>query len=201
MNSFFDIYIIDKVVLCGMIDNVCRMKDVCVGQFKGVLDGELLLKNCMVVLIFEKFLICMCVSFDLGVCQMGGQIMVLLGKEMQLGYGEIIVDMVCVLLCYVDLIMICIFEEVMFLEMVEYVIVFVINGLMNCMYFCQIMVDVMIFEEYCGFIVGCKVVWLGDGNNVCVLMIYVVGQFGYDFIFIGFLMLDFEVEVLVFVCV
>ena len=152
----------------------------------------------MVALIFEKPSTRTRVSFDLGVRQMGGQTMVLSGKEMQLGHGETIADTARVLSRYVDLIMIRTFEEATLLEMAEYASVPVINGLTNRTHPCQIMADVMTFEEHRGPIAGRKVVWSGDGNNVCASMVHAAGQFGFDFTFTGPPPLDPEHEAMEF---
>ena len=198
MNSFLDINSTDKADLRGMIDAARRMKDARLGQPKGAPDADLPLKNRMVALIFEKPSTRTRVSFDLGVRQMGGQTMVLSGKEMQLGHGETIADTARVLSRYVDLIMIRTFEEATLLEMAEYASVPVINGLTNRTHPCQIMADVMTFEEHRGPIAGKKVVWSGDGNNVCVSMIHGAGQFGFDFTFTGPSTLDPEREAMEF---
>jgi ornithine carbamoyltransferase len=139
----------------------------------------------MVALIFEKPSTRTRVSFDVGVRQMGGQTMVLSGKEMQLGHGETIADTARVLSRYVDLIMIRTFEEATLLEMAEHATVPVINGLTNRTHPCQIMADVMTYEEHRGPIAGRKVVWSGDGNNVCASFLHAAGQFGFDFTFTG----------------
>ncbi len=120
MNSFLDIHTTAKEDLRGMIDNARQMKEARNGQPKGTPDAELPLANRMVALIFEKPSTRTRVSFDLGVRQMGGQTMVLSGKEMQLGHGETIADTARVLSRYVDLIMIRTFEEATLLEMAEY---------------------------------------------------------------------------------
>ncbi len=132
----------------------------------------------MVALIFEKPSTRTRVSFDVGVRQMGGETMVLSGKEMQLGHGETIADTARVLSRYVDLIMIRTFEEATLLEMAEHATVPVINGLTNRTHPCQIMADVMTYEEHRGPIAGKKVVWCGDGNNVCASFLHAAGQFG-----------------------
>ena len=124
-------------------------------------------------------------SFDVGVRQMGGQTMVLSGADMQLGHGETIADTARVLSRYVDMIMIRTFEEQTLLEMAEYATVPVINGLTNRTHPCQIMADILTFEEHNGPIKGKKVVWCGDGNNVCASFIHAAGQFGFDFTFAG----------------
>ena len=194
MNNFLDIHTTAKADLRGMIDTARRMKDARAGQPKGAPDAEQPLKNRMVALIFEKPSTRTRVSFDLGVRQMGGQTMVLSGKEMQLGHGETIADTARVLSRYVDLIMIRTFEEATLLEMAEYASVPVINGLTNRTHPCQIMADVMTYEEHRGPIAGKKVVWCGDGNNVCASFLQAAGQFGFDFTFTGPQTLDPEAE-------
>ena len=148
----------------------------------------------MVALIFEKPSTRTRVSFDVGVRQMGGQTMVLSGADMQLGHGETIADTARVLSRYVDLIMIRTFEEATLLEMAEYASVPVINGLTNRTHPCQIMADVMTFEEHRGPIKGRKVVWSGDGNNVFASFAHAAKQFDFDLTFTGPPPLDPEPE-------
>ena len=83
------------------------------------------------------------------------------------------------------LIMIRTFEEQTLLEMAEHATVPVINGLTNRTHPCQIMADVMTFEEHRGPIAGAKVVWSGDGNNVFASFAHAAGQFGFDLTFTG----------------
>jgi ornithine carbamoyltransferase len=168
------------------------MKTARLGRPKGALDDDQPLAGCMVALIFEKPSTRTRVSFDVGVRQMGGQTMVLSGKEMQLGHGETIADTARVLSRYVDLIMIRTFEEATLLEMAEYASVPVINGLTNRTHPCQIMADIMTYEEHRGPIAGRKVVWSGDGNNVCASFLQAAGQFGFDLTFTGPQALDPE---------
>ncbi|WP_294927279.1 ornithine carbamoyltransferase [uncultured Paracoccus sp.] len=194
MKNFLDIHTTDKADLRAMIDAARRMKDARNGCPKGTPDAELPLKNRMVALIFEKPSTRTRVSFDLGVRQMGGQTMVLSGQEMQLGHGETIADTARVLSRYVDLIMIRTFEEATLLEMAEYASVPVINGLTNRTHPCQIMADILTYEEHRGPIAGRKVVWSGDGNNVCASLIQAAGQFGFDITFTGPRQLDPEAE-------
>ncbi|MCL4108811.1 UNVERIFIED_CONTAM: hypothetical protein GTU68_049152 [Idotea baltica] len=146
----------------------------------------------MVALIFEKPSTRTRVSFDVGVRQMGGQTMVLSGSEMQLGHGETIADTARVLSRYVDLIMIRTFDETTLIELAEHASVPVINGLTDRTHPCQIMADVMTFEEHNGPIAGRKVVWTGDGNNVCASFLHAAGQFGFDLTISGPEVLDPE---------
>ncbi len=185
MKHFLDIHTTDAAELRGMIDNAHAMKSARNNRPKGMTDDDQPLAGRMVALIFEKPSTRTRVSFDVGVRQMGGQTMVLSGKEMQLGHGETIADTARVLSRYVDLIMIRTFEEATLLEMAEHATVPVINGLTNRTHPCQIMADVMTYEEHRGPIAGKKVVWAGDGNNVCASFLHAAGQFGFDFTFTG----------------
>ena len=192
MQHFLDINQLEQQQLRGILDDATRIKTARAGLSKGTLDAEQPLAGQMVALIFEKPSTRTRVSFDLGVRQMGGQTMVLSGSEMQLGHGETIADTARVLSRYVDLIMIRTFEEATLLEMAEYATVPVINGLTNRTHPCQIVADIMTYEEHRGPIRGKRVVWTGDGNNVCASFIHAAGQFGFDFVFAGPATLDPE---------
>lgn len=185
MNHFLDIDKTAPDALRAMIDHARAMKDGRLGRPKGEPDDEQPLRGRMVALIFEKPSTRTRVSFDVGVRQMGGQTMILSGADMQLGHGETIADTARVMSRYVDLIMIRTFEEAVLLEMAEHATVPVINGLTNRTHPCQIMADVMTYEEHRGPIRGRKVVWSGDGNNVFASWAQAAGQFGFDLTFTG----------------
>jgi ornithine carbamoyltransferase len=106
------------------------------------------------------------VSFDVGMRQLGGEAIMLTGAEMQLGRGETIADTARVLSRYVDAIMIRILSHDALLELAANATVPVINGLTRRSHPCQIMADVMTFEEHRGPIEGRTVAWTGDDNNV-----------------------------------
>jgi ornithine carbamoyltransferase len=185
MPHFLDINKTDPGDLRAMLTQAANMKSARAGKPKGAPDAEQPLKDHLVALIFEKPSTRTRVSFDAGVRQMGGQSMVLTGSEMQLGHGESIADTARVLSRYVDLIMIRTFEEDVLLEMAEYASVPVINGLTNRTHPCQIMADILTYEEHNGPIAGKKVVWCGDGNNVFASLAQAAGQFGFDLTFAG----------------
>ena len=185
MNHFLDIHQTDAADLRHIIDNAQTMKTDRMGKPKGALDADTPLAGHMVALIFEKPSTRTRVSFDVGVRQMGGETMLLSGADMQLGHGETIADTARVLSRYVDLIMIRTFEEATLLEMAEHATVPVINGLTNRTHPCQIMADVMTFEEHRGPIKGKKVVWSGDGNNVFASFAHAAKQFDFDLVFTG----------------
>jgi ornithine carbamoyltransferase len=185
MTHFLDIHTTAQPDLRRIIDSAIDMKTSRAGRPKGALDDDQPLKDHMVALIFEKPSTRTRVSFDVGVRQMGGQTMVLSGTDMQLGHGETIADTARVLSRYVDLIMIRTFEEQTLLDMAEYASVPVINGLTNRSHPCQIMADIMTFEEHSGPIKGKKVVWSGDGNNVFASFAHAAKQFDFDLTFTG----------------
>jgi len=185
MTHFLDINKTGSDDLRAILDQAARMKAARADRPKGTPDDETPLAGRMVALIFEKPSTRTRVSFDVGVRQMGGQTMVLSGADMQLGHGETIADTARVLSRYVDLIMMRTFEEDTLLEMAQYASVPVINGLTNRTHPCQIMADVLTFEEHRGPIRGKKVVWAGDGNNVCASFIQAAGQLGFDLTFTG----------------
>jgi len=185
MTHFLDIHATAPDDLSKIIADAKAMKTARAGQPKGMPDADQPLAGHMVALIFEKPSTRTRVSFDVGVRQLGGQTMVLSGSDMQLGHGETIADTARVLSRYVDLIMIRTFEEATLLEMAEYATVPVINGLTNRTHPCQIMADIMTFEEHNGPIKGKKVVWSGDGNNVFASFAHAAKQFDFDLVFTG----------------
>ena len=194
MNHFLDIHKTDTGALRSMIDQAATMKQARGDRPRGAADDTQPLAGRMVALIFEKPSTRTRVSFDVGVRQMGGQTMVLSGSDMQLGHGETIADTARVLSRYVDLIMIRTFDEAVLTEMAEYADVPVINGLTDRTHPCQIMADILTFEEHRGPIAGKKVVWTGDGNNVCSSFLHAAGQFGFDMTFTGPAQFDPEEE-------
>lgn len=185
MSHFLDINQTSSDDLRGIIDSARAIKEARQGRPKGALDDAQPLAGHMVALIFEKPSTRTRISFDVGVRQMGGQSMVLSGADMQLGHGETIADTARVLSRYVDLIMMRTFEEDTLLEMAEYASVPVINGLTNRTHPCQIMADIMTFEEHRGPIKGKKVVWSGDGNNVFASFAHAAESFDFELVFTG----------------
>lgn len=185
MAHFLDINQTAPDDLRRILDEAGRIKTARAGRPKAQADDETPLAGHMVALIFEKPSTRTRVSFDVGVRQMGGETMVLSGSDLQLGHGESIADTARVLSRYVDMIMIRTFEETTLTELADHATVPVINGLTNRTHPCQIMADILTFEEHRGPIKGKKVVWCGDGNNVCASMLQAAGQFGFDMVVTG----------------
>ncbi|ODT83970.1 MAG: ornithine carbamoyltransferase [Pelagibacterium sp. SCN 64-44] len=125
-----------------------------------------LLKDKVLAMIFERQSTRTRVSFDVGMRQLGGETLMLSGQEMQLSREETLADTARVMSRYVDAIMIRILSHADLLELAEAASVPVINGLTRRAHPCQIMADLLTFEERRGSIRGAKVAWVGDSNNV-----------------------------------
>ena len=117
-------------------------------------------------MIFEKPSTRTRVSFEVAMRQLGGDVVILSGRELQLGRGETIADTARVLSRYVDAIMLRTHGGDRLQQLSEAATVPVINGLTDESHPCQLMADVMTFEERRGPIAGRVVTWCGDGNNV-----------------------------------
>lgn len=133
----------------------------------------------MLAMIFEKPSTRTRVSFDVGMRQLGGETLFLSGTEMQLGRAETIGDTAKVLSRYVDAIMIRTTDHSRLMELAEHATVPVINGLTDTTHPCQIMADIMTFEEHSGPVKGKTIAWTGDGNNVLHSFIEGSARFGY----------------------
>ena len=128
-------------------------------------------------MIFEKPSTRTRVSFDVAMRQLGGEALMLTGQEMQLGRGETIADTAKVLSRYVDAIMIRILDPKALAELAQHATVPVINGLTRRSHPCQVMADVMTYEEHRGSIKGRTVAWTGDANNVLASWVHAAHQF------------------------
>ena len=131
-------------------------------------------------LIFEKPSTRTRVSFEVGIRQLGGDAVVLEPSGTQLGRGETVADTAKVLSRYVDAIMIRTTAEEKLLELAEHASVPVINGLTDRTHPCQLMADVMTFEEHRGPISGKVVAWSGDGNNMAASWLHAAARFGFE---------------------
>ncbi|OJT95705.1 ornithine carbamoyltransferase [Metarhizobium album] len=137
------------------------------------------LQGKMLAMIFEKPSTRTRVSFDVGMRQLGGETIFLSGTEMQLGRAETIGDTAKVLSRYVDAIMIRTTDHNRLIELAEHATVPVINGLTDETHPCQIMADIMTFEEHRGPVAGKTIAWTGDGNNVLHSFVEGAARFGY----------------------
>jgi ornithine carbamoyltransferase len=122
------------------------------------------------------------VSFEVGIYQLGGTALYLSAGDLQLGRGETIRDTAVVLSRYLDGIMIRTFAQSDVEELAANATVPVINGLTDSSHPCQALADVMTIRERFGRLEGLKVVYLGDGNNVCASLMVACARLGMDFV-------------------
>ena len=171
---FLDLIDIAPSHLRAIIEDSRAMKQRGRGPTDQAVAGKVL------AMIFDKPSTRTRVSFDVAMRQLGGQTTVLTGQEMQLGRGETIADTARVLSRYVDAIMIRTLDHEMLVELARYATVPVINGLTRRSHPCQVMADIMTFEEHRGSIRGSKVAWTGDANNVLVSWMHAALQFEFE---------------------
>ncbi|MEO2037380.1 MAG: ornithine carbamoyltransferase, partial [Martelella sp.] len=171
---FLDLSAVSKTALRGILDDAASRKT---AQKAGTADKPLAGK--VLAMIFEKPSTRTRVSFDVGMRQLGGDTLVLSGKDMQLGRAETIGDTAKVLSRYVDAIMIRTTDHDRLLELAETATVPVINGLTDATHPCQIMADLQTFEEHNGPVAGKTIAWTGDGNNVLHSFLEGAGRFSY----------------------
>lgn len=173
LNHFLDLDEIDSVTLRGIVDEGMAMK-------RGETATDKPLAGKTLAMIFEKPSTRTRVSFEVGMKQLGGDVVVLNSADLQLGRGESIADTARVLSRYVDCIMMRTFSAENIQEMAEHASVPVINGLTDASHPCQLMADVMAFEEHRGPIRGKVVAWSGDGNNMASSWIHAAVKFGFE---------------------
>ena len=156
-----------------------QMLDVAVGfKAAGVVSSRPLAGK-MLALIFEKPSTRTRVSFEVGIRQLGGEAIILHARDMQSRRGESVSDTARTLSRYVDAIMLRTDRVSKLHELAEYATVPVINGLTDTSHPCQLMADVLTFEEHRGPIAGQVIAWCGDGNNVARSWIEAAVRFGF----------------------
>jgi ornithine carbamoyltransferase len=173
---FLDLNELPTKELRTMLDAGVAMK----AKLKAHAKGERPLEGKTLAMIFEKPSTRTRVSFDVGMRQLGGEAIMLTGAEMQLGRGETIADTARVLSRYVDAIMIRILNHDALLELAAHATVPVINGLTRRSHPCQVMADLMTFEEHRGPIKGRTVAWTGDDNNVLASWAHAAERFHFN---------------------
>jgi ornithine carbamoyltransferase len=142
--------------------------------------GDKPLAGKTLAMIFEKPSTRTRVSFEVGIRQLGGAAVILTHHDTQLGRGETIADTARVLSRYCDAITLRTNNSEHLDEMARHAAVPVINGLTERSHPCQVMADVMTFEERKGPIAGKVVTWAGDGNNVAISWIHAAQRFAFD---------------------
>jgi ornithine carbamoyltransferase len=122
------------------------------------------------------------VSFEVGITELGGHGLYLAAADLQLGRGETIKDTAVVLSRYLDAIMIRTFAQDDVEQLAEHGSVPVINGLTDYAHPCQALADLMTIRERLERLSGVRLVYLGDGNNVCVSLMVGAARFGMRFV-------------------
>jgi len=179
---FLDLSALPGTTLRAILDAAAARKAARVGFSRGTPDADAPLAGQMLAMIFEKPSTRTRVSFDVGMRQLGGQSLVLNAADMQLGRGETVADTARVLSRYVDAIMIRTNGHDKLIELAEHATVPIINGLTDETHPCQIMADILTFEEHRGPIAGHRIAWTGDGNNVAASWIEAAVQFDFELV-------------------
>src|SRR5690348_15980909 len=175
VRHFLDLTDIAKPTLAGMIDLSRAMKaERSSGVHKAPLAGKTL------AMVFDKPSTRTRVSFDVAMRQLGGEAIMLTAQEMQLGRGESLADTARVLSRFVDAIAIRILDHEAVAELARHASVPVINGLTRRSHPCQVLADVMTFEEKRGPIRGCTVAWTCDSNNVLASWMHAAERFDFQ---------------------
>ena len=174
MPDFLDLSTLSPRTLRTILDDAHAMK-----KRVGEIREQAPLSGKTLAMLFSKPSTRTRVSFDVGMRQLGGETIVLDSGGTQLGRGESVADTARVLSRYVDAIMIRTDGHEGLLEMAKHATVPVINALTDATHPCQIMADVMTYEEHRGSIEGRRVAWTGDGNNVLATFAEAAQRFGF----------------------
>lgn len=157
--SILDLTELSKKEIISLIDLAIRLKKA-PQEYANILNGKIL------GMIFEKSSTRTRVSFEAGMLQLGGQVIVMNGKETQIGRGEPIKDTAPILSSYLDALMIRTFEDKKVQDLVKYGSIPVINGLTDDHHPCQVLADLMTIYEHKGTFEQVKLAYVGDGNNM-----------------------------------
>jgi ornithine carbamoyltransferase len=162
MKHLVSIADLDRDEIEEILDLADRLKS---ERYKGMIAEYL--KNKSLAMIFELPSTRTRVSFEVAMSDLGGHALYLGWNDLQLGRGEPIKDTARVLSRYVHGVMIRARNHSIIKEFAEHSSIPVINGLSNLEHPCQILADLMTIREYKGTLSKIKLVWVGDGNNVC----------------------------------
>jgi ornithine carbamoyltransferase len=176
MRNFINLADIDKRELRKIIDHAKSQKE------KGsTIDLNTPLTGKTLIMIFEKPSTRTRLSFESAMQKLGGHVLILNPKESHYGSkDESIHDTAKVLSQYGDIVMMRTGKHEHFLEFSKHLEIPIINGLTSKNHPCQVMGDVLTFEELRGPITNKKIAWLGDGNNICYSLIEAATQFNFQ---------------------
>lgn len=180
MKHFLDLSLIPKSELHNILSEAKRRKEKQSQAGKVVVSEPSNAKDKLLLMIFEKPSTRTRLSFDLAMRQLGGETIVMNSQDMHLGKGEeTIGDTAKVISGFSDIVMFRTFKHQTLLDLSELLTIPLINGLTDSSHPCQLLSDVMTFEEKKGSIKGSKVAWVGDGNNVTNSAIEAAVQFDF----------------------
>jgi ornithine carbamoyltransferase len=179
IRHYLDIADLDATTLHALIAEARRRKEARKGLAHGVVDADRPLEGRVLAMIFDKQSTRTRISFDVGMRQLGGTTIMLTGSEMQLAREETIADTARVLSRYVDAVMIRLLDHEMVLDLAGNATIPVINGLTKLSHPCQVLADLMTFEEHKGPIKGRLVAWSGDANNTCASWVHAAVRMGF----------------------
>jgi ornithine carbamoyltransferase len=177
---FLDLADFDSATLTQLVSDAKTRKAGRAGLPRGAADADKPLEGRVLALIFDKQSTRTRISFDVGMRQLGGTTIMLTGSEMQLAREETIADTARVLSRYVDAVMIRLLDHEMVRELAANATIPVINGLTKLSHPCQVLADVMTFEEHRGSIRGRTIAWSGDANNVLASWVHAAARFGFN---------------------
>jgi ornithine carbamoyltransferase len=145
-------------------------------------EEQLVLPGRALGMIFEKPSTRTRVSFEVGIAQLGGYGLYLRADDLQLGRGETIRDTATVLSRYLDAILIRTFAQSDVEQLAEHAQIPILNGLTDETHPCQALADMLTIRERLGRLEGVRVVYLGDGNNVCASLMVAAARLGSSFV-------------------
>ena len=176
---FLDLWKQDAATLGAILEDATRRKTLRRGWPRGRPDDDAMAAGHTLAMIFQRNSTRTRFSFDAAMRQLGGACIIASGTDMQLGRGETIEDTARTLSRMVDAVMIRAesHEDIERFAMASEAPV--INGLSDRGHPCQILADVLTFEEHRGPIAGRTIAWIGDGNNVCASFIQAAARFDF----------------------
>ncbi len=185
IRHFLDLWRMDAATLRLILEDAKIRKKARRGWPKGRVDVDAPGAGRTLAMIFQKNSTRTRFSFDAAIRQLGGDSIIATGTDMQLGRGETIEDTARVLSRMVDAVMIRAVSHGDIESFADAATVPVINGLTDKSHPCQIMADLLTFEEHRGPIAGKTIAWVGDGNNVCASFVHAAAKFDFRLVVAG----------------
>ncbi|WP_340646152.1 ornithine carbamoyltransferase [Phenylobacterium sp.] len=179
VRHFLDLWRLPPADLRAILADAKARKAARKGWTQGRVDADAPGAERTLAMIFEKNSTRTRFSFDAAMRQLGGDVIISTASDMQLGRGETIEDTARVLSRMVDAVMIRANRHADLETFASVSTVPLINGLSDKSHPCQILADLLAFEERCGSVEGKTLAWIGDGNNVCSTFIHAAPVFGF----------------------